>query len=74
VTSWQIGNLVYYSHRKEFPDCKCVYCKNHGGSYGIVTEAWSDEDDTTALLVDFSTGVSVFRESEQKYLSVIHGV
>jgi len=74
VLTWKVGDLVYYSHREEFPDCKCTYCKKEGGSYGIVTEAWCDEDDTTALLIDFHVGVAVFREAEQKYLRAIHGL
>lgn len=69
---WKVGDLIYYSHRDEFPDCSCVYCKSQGGSYGIVTEAWCDEDDTIALMVDFETGVAVFRHPDQKYLRLIH--
>ena len=71
---WNVGDLVYYSHRKDFANCKCAFCKDSGGTYGIITEAWSDEDDTVALLVDFHSGVSVCREPEQKYLSVIYEV
>ena len=69
---WKIGDLVYYSHRQEFPECSCTYCKKHGGSYGIITEAWIDEDDTTALIIDFDEGPAVFREPEQKYLRMAH--
>tara|TARA_B100000131_G_C17729626_1_gene456283 strand:+ start:155 stop:301 length:147 start_codon:yes stop_codon:yes gene_type:complete len=40
--------------------------------YGIVTEAWTDEDDTTAIMVDFYTGTYVFRENEKVYLRSVH--
>ncbi len=69
---WKVGDLVYYSHKNDYPDCMCIHCMRGSDWYGIVTEAWTDEDDTTAIMVDFYTGTYVFRENEKVYLRSVH--
>ena len=68
----KIGDLVYYSHKNDVPNCSCIHCLRGCDWYGIVTEAWVDEDDSTAIMVDFYTGTFVFRQNERVYLRPIN--
>ncbi len=67
---WKVGDLVYYRRKNCLSNSFVL--RQHDECYGIVTEAWCDEDDTTALIVDFQDGPTVFREPEHKYLRVIY--
>lgn len=69
---WNVGSLVYYSHKNSFEKCDCIHCLRGSNWYGIITEAWTDEDDTTAIMVDFYAGTFVFRQSEHMYLRTIN--
>jgi len=75
---WEIGNLVYYdkesdtNEKKSQDSCRCWNClKGACTMYGIITESWVDEDDTTAIVVDFHEDTSVFRSANRRCLRVV---